>query len=183
MGQACLPMSQTPYLFLQNICCGWSSQGTSSGVLMFVQAAKASGDWAPLTLEQKHGVITDGLVFHATSCMQPSGGLHGCCCLRRLLPPPLLDNEPLALSCCQSGRQTGLCSGHCRLLPSGPVWVARTATLPAEGHGRRSRTHWTTDRLLFGPKYLWKEITNTRLPLENDSWRFSEGDLAFVATF
>lgn len=134
---------------------------------------------------QKHEVVTDGLVLRAASCMQPSGGLNGCCCLCCLPPPPLLDNEPLALSCCQSGRQTGLRSGHRRLVPSGSVWVARTATLPAEGHGIRSDTHWTTDKLPFGPKYLWKGFADTRLPFENrcDSWRLGEGVLAFVASF
>lgn len=48
----------------------------------------------------------------------------------------LLDNEPLAPSGCQSGRQTGPRPGHRCLTPSGSLlWAARTGTCQWEDTG------------------------------------------------
>lgn len=48
----------------------------------------------------------------------------------------LLDNEPLALSCCQSGRLAGLRPGHCCLMPSRSLsWEGKTGTCQWEDMG------------------------------------------------
>lgn len=91
----------------------------------------------------RHEVVTDGFVFCVVcmvSCQMTAWLLLSLLWL-------LLDNEPLALSCCQSGRQTGRRPGHRRLMPSASALRQGHANGRTQGKVIRTLAHWLGEYL------------------------------------